>query len=261
MANIKPQLRIQYASDLHLEFRENFQFIKSEALEVTGDVLVLAGDTFYLNDTTMPKTKFWKWASKNYRQVLLVPGNHEFYNNGDVTVRGDNWSYMFYENVGYYYNKVVRIDDTDFILTTLWSYIKAEDAFFIQRGMNDFTQIKYDGRRINTDDYNAEHNKCLAFIKKSVSESIADHIVVVTHHLPTFEVVQPIFKTDTLTSAYATELGNYIADSRIDYWIYGHSHKSIEAQIGNTKIISNQMGYIFTGEYQREFDGSKYFEL
>lgn len=49
--------------------------------EVTGDVLVFAGDIGYLRDKTLPNMKFLEWASANYREVLLVPGNHEFYGN------------------------------------------------------------------------------------------------------------------------------------------------------------------------------------
>ena len=49
-------------------------------------------------------------------QVLIVPGNHEYYNFSDVMERGFQWKWMLRENVGYYQNQVVRIDDTDFVL-------------------------------------------------------------------------------------------------------------------------------------------------
>ena len=71
-------MKIQYASDIHLELSDNSRFIKSMSFEVVGDVLVFAGDTGYLRDRTLPNLKFWKWASANYREVLLVPGNLSF---------------------------------------------------------------------------------------------------------------------------------------------------------------------------------------
>lgn len=84
-------MRIQFASDLHLESKENLACVQSTPFEVTGEILILAEDTFYLKDRTMPNIKFWRWASQNYEQVILVPGNHEFYNNGNITARGDSW--------------------------------------------------------------------------------------------------------------------------------------------------------------------------
>ena len=188
-------MRIQYMSDLHMELYDNSRYIKAaiereesklvsipereqarpkvkaKEFDANGDVLVLAGDTFYLRDIIAPQKRFWNWASKNFRQVLMVPGNHEFYGNGDVTERGDSWQWMFFaeqsgkaerrENVGYYYNKVVRIDDIDFILTTLWSKIPEMDMFYVLRGMNDFHQIMYNGRRFMPEDFNLEHEKCI----------------------------------------------------------------------------------------------------
>ena len=110
-------------SDLHLEFSDNSRWLKQNELPITGDVLVLAGDIFYLKDTVTPLTKFWKWASASYRQVLIVPGNHEYYNYCDVMDRGLQWKWMFKENVGYYQNQVLRIDDTDFIMKSVSSIL------------------------------------------------------------------------------------------------------------------------------------------
>ena len=106
------------------------------------------------------------------------------------------------------------------------------------------------------------HEACIDFIRKSVEESTASHIVVVTHHLPTFEVVAPQHKNSVLNSAFASEYGDWIAHSRIDAWIYGHSHTNINTEIGSSRIICNQMGYVFADEHLVSgFNPEKYVEI
>jgi len=45
-------------------------------LLVSDEILLLAGD---IGDDNYFKYPFWDWASENYRQVIVIPGNHEFY--------------------------------------------------------------------------------------------------------------------------------------------------------------------------------------
>lgn len=68
-------MKIQYASDLHLEFADNWRFLKENPLQVTGDILVLAGDIGYLGDENYSKHPFWDWASENYQQVIACMCN------------------------------------------------------------------------------------------------------------------------------------------------------------------------------------------
>lgn len=77
-------MRIQYASDLHLEFAENWRYLREHPLEVNGNILILAGDIGYLGDQNYQNHPFWDWASQNYQQVLVVLGNHEFYKYYDL---------------------------------------------------------------------------------------------------------------------------------------------------------------------------------
>ena len=59
-------MKIQYASDIHLELSDNSRFINSMPFEVTGDVLVFAGDIGYLRDKTLPNMNF----GNGYRQTI-----------------------------------------------------------------------------------------------------------------------------------------------------------------------------------------------
>ncbi len=47
-------MRIQYASDIHLEFADNWRYLKDNPQQVTGDILVLAGDIDTWEMTTIP---------------------------------------------------------------------------------------------------------------------------------------------------------------------------------------------------------------
>ena len=123
-------MKIQYASDLHLEFRENSNFLKHHPLTVSGEILILAGDIGYIGDENYSKHPFWDWASENYKQVILIPGNHEFYKMFDIDQLYNGWSWEIRKNIFCYYNTVISLtDETDLITTTLWGHIKLQDAF------------------------------------------------------------------------------------------------------------------------------------
>ena len=74
-------------------------------------------------------------------------------------------------------------------------------------------------------------------------------------------MVAPEHKGSLLNSAFTTELDNFIADSRIDAWIFGHSHANIDAAIGNTRIVCNQLGYVYYRENLSGFDCGRFIEV
>lgn len=81
-------------------------------------------------------------------------------------------------------------------------------------------------------------------------------------YVPTGECTAPEFRDSLINGAFTVELGNYMAESDIDYWIYGHSHRNIDAQIGNTHILSNQLDYVSHGEHIRNgFNSGKFIEI
>ena len=121
-------MRIQYASDLHLEFADNWRYLREHPLEVSCDILILAGDIGYLGDQNYENHPFWDWASNSYQQVHVVLGNHEFYKYYDLSSMIDGKVGEIRHNVHYYYNNVVRIGEVDFILSTLWSQINYSNA-------------------------------------------------------------------------------------------------------------------------------------
>ena len=262
-----PMLKIQFVSDLHLEFPQNRQYLRDHPLQVTGDILLIAGDSAYLDlpDSdldTYGSYSFWDWASRHYQQVIVCLGNHDFYAHYDLSTMPDSYCCQIRHNVHAYYNSVVSIGDIDIIISTLWSKIEPCDAFLTERNVSDFYRIKYNGHRLTAEDFNREHARCLQFIQQAVVESKARTKIVLTHHVPTHLCTAQEFCGSTISGAFTVELGEYIVDSGIDYWIYGHSHRNIDAQISGTRILSNQLGYISHGEHQHNgFDPARHIDI
>lgn len=254
-------MRVQYASDLHMEFYDNSVFLAREPFKVAGDVLVLAGDTFPLIELEdYQEHRFFDWCAANYRETLLIPGNHEYYHS-DIGLYPEAWRLRLRDNVTMYENGTIVVDDTEFILSTLWSHIPMTKWLTLKKGMSDFTLIKHNGKSFTATTYNQLHKRDLAFIKAAVSASKAKHKVVVTHHVPSRLLVAPEFQGSSLESGFTVDLTDYIETSGIDAWVYGHSHRSIEAIIGKTRMLSNQIGYVSYWEYKRGFSGDQALEL
>ena len=242
-------MKIQFASDLHLELMDNSRYLKEHPLQVTGDVLLLAGDTIYIEQEHLMKHPFWQWASDNYEEVIAVPGNHEFYAFYDIASLPESYRWELFPNVRICSNTVEHIGDVDIIASTLWAHIDIQNAYHTERCVSDFHRIMYGDHLLTAADFNREHERCLQFVKQTVASSTAKTKIVLTHHVPTGLCTAFEFQGSTINGAFTVELGNYIADSDINYWIYGHSHRNIEAQIGDTRILSNQLGYVAHGEH------------
>ncbi len=135
-------MKIQYASDLHLEFADNSRYLKQNPLVPAGDILVLAGDIGYLNDDNYSKHPFWDWASENYKQVIVAVGNHELYKYYDLAEMPHGLVCSIRENVKCYYDAVIRIENVDIIVSTLWAEIPLEEALLTERGVSDFHTLQ-----------------------------------------------------------------------------------------------------------------------
>lgn len=243
-------MRVQYASDLHLEFGENSRWLKEHPLIPSADILVLAGDIGYLGDDNYISHPFWNRVSEDFNQVIVVPGNHELYKFFDINELRNGWQLEIRHNVRVCYNSVIALnEETDLIASTLWAHIPPPEEYLTERCVSDFKRIRNGEFRLSAQRFNEEHEVCRNFIEKAVSESNAERIVVATHHVPSFALMAEEFKDSSINGAFTVELAGMIAESRINCWIYGHSHRNIDKMIGSTRCVSNQLGYVSQNEH------------
>lgn len=248
-------MTLQYCSDLHLEFPENKEFLRQHPLRPEGDILVLAGDIipFY----QMDKHKdFFSYVSDHFKYTYWLPGNHEYYHS-DISKKCGVLDERIKNNVFLVNNTAIKHDGLRLIFSTLWSKISAENEWYIEQGISDFHVIRHERIRFSAMHFNALHNDCRSFIMQELTHGHQEKTVVVTHHVPTFLNYPQEYRESLINEAFVVELHDLIKASDIDYWIYGHHHNNIPGfNIGNTLLVTNQLGYVKHGEH-RGFNPAK----
>ncbi len=266
----------QYASDLHLEFPKNKKLLNRKPLIAAAEILILAGDVMPFNIMD-EYNDFWNYISDHFRQTYWLPGNHEYYGFDAATKHG-SFCENIRSNISLINNESVIIDNRQFVFSTLWSHIGPVNQYIIQRRMNDFYQINFDGAPITPPDYNLLHEESVAFLKQILlddfvpgnikKETSKDSVnnnsikkVIVTHHLPTLLNYPNKYKNDPIQEGFATELYDLIESANADCWIYGHHHHNTPTfSIGNTQMITNQLGYVQYHEHN-QFKRDAVFEV
>lgn len=256
-------MKIQYCSDLHLEFADNYQWALETDIPVNGDILILAGDIVTFRGLKYRREKyepFFKRLSENFQAVYWIPGNHEYYKS-DIAENSGSFREKVFDHISLLNNQIVQYPGLRLIFSTLWSQIEVENEQFVFEGMMDFRLIQSGDHLLSLKQYRSLFERNLAFIENSLTEPFDGKTIVVTHHVPTYQNYPPQYSNSKLNSGFATELSSFIQQSHIDYWIYGHHHQNVEDfSIGNTRLLTNQRGYIHLHECP-DFDFGKFIVL
>jgi predicted phosphodiesterase len=234
---------VRLFSDLHIDGR--VYTITPQAHDPDA-VLILAGDTsgyFHCKKAV----QFVTHAAENFRYVLFVAGNHEFYN-GEYFAVKKFWDGVEQKIDNFFFldNRVKVIDDVRFIGTTLWTDMEGGNpiaCMTVQGALNDYYVIGYRTRRLMVADTVAMYNEAIRFLDKELAEPFAGKTAVITHHTPSFTLITPEFRTSRINGGFHSNSDRLFYDYDIDYWFYGHTHISTNTVINDTHVISNQRGY------------------
>lgn len=242
-------MKIQYCSDLHLEFLENRDFINEDSLKPVGDMLLLAGDIVPFLASNKYEY-FFDYISANFQTTYWLPGNHEYYGY-DLTKRTGSFREEIRSNIFLINNQVVDHGDVHLLFSTLWSQISPANDWVIQQSISDFHVIKTGNKKLTAFQFNQLHRECLKFLTEALKKQVLGKKIVITHHVPTLMNYPEKYKRDVLNEAFATELYDFIEIHKPDYWIYGHHHTNTPAfEIGNTQMLTNQLGYVRYNEHE-----------
>jgi len=199
-------MTIQFCSDLHLEFEANRKWFAKHPLEVCGEVLIIAGDTYYLN-RDFAELDFIQLVSKQYQEVYIIAGNHEYYGGFDAKAALEPFEIQILTNVSLLNDCTKEINGINYIFSTLWSKIERNvDA--VRRGMADFREIMFDGFPLTVANYNELHKSSLSFIQQELAKE--GRKVVVSHHLPSELCNVAEFTGSLLNEGFCVDLTDLI---------------------------------------------------
>lgn len=138
-----------------------------------------------------------------------------------------------------------------FLGTTLWTDFELmghrDSAAEIARAqMRDYRKIRIDPRyrKLLPSDTLGWHRYSRRWLEKQLLELFEGKTIIVSHHAPSPRSIQPEFASDELSAAYASNLEPLIESSGAAFWIHGHTHFNVDYVVGQTRVLTNQRGYI-----------------
>lgn len=260
-------MKLLILSDLHLEFGI-FNVPK-----VDYDVVILAGDIF------VPGSKAMRWARRadNFGEgipIILVPGNHEFYQGVFQTSLKEMALTAKACNVHLLAPGEAVIAGVRFLGCTLWTdfelpiqtktgpLVDAERAMKAAKvHLNDYSSIRWAEvpapseapiavkprkRRLTPEDTRALHFSDRAWLAQKLAEPFAGPTVVVTHHAPHRNSLAPHYQSNWLSPAFVSELPDSFFEVP-SLWVHGHLHESHDYRVGNCRVVCNPRGYLRHG--------------
>lgn len=231
-------MRLRILSDLHLEFA------KFEPPPAEADVIVLAGDIY-------PGVRSIRWIREKFprQPVVLVLGNHEFYGHALPRLNEKLKAICAEGNILLLDDSGVSIDGVRFLGSTLWTdfnlFGSPTDAGREAAAMmNDYKRIRVSPRysKLKGRDTAKMHARSRQWLEESCREPFGGPTVIVTHHAPSARSLTPGFESHILSAAYASPLDGFVARCGAALWVHGHTHWSVDYQIGSTRVLANQRG-------------------
>ena len=77
----------------------------------------------------------------------------------------------------------------------------------------------------------------------AAKEHVTDETIVVTHHIPAYSVVSPVFQGDNLNRFFVCDMTHLILSRKPPLWVYGHTHLPADNVVGSTRVVTNPLGY------------------
>jgi Icc-related predicted phosphoesterase len=236
-------MKFQLYSDIHLELLSKGY----TNIPVLADYLILAGD---IGVITMENFKeFIRYCASQWKEVLYVFGNHEFYGRDSMEVIIQKTKEFFnqFSNVQLLDNSSCEIEGITVYGFVGWTPPIFDSTSEASEYLNDYNKIRVGKKKMRVEDHQKLAEEGIEAFKAFLSTTTATNIVIVTHFPPiNTGTSNPCYKGDLLNDYFAWRnmvKEEHIPSEKIKVWCSGHTHWSYDMTIDGIRYISNQIGY------------------
>jgi len=248
-------MKLWILSDLHIDVNRRFPFELPQP-RPTHDIVIIAGD---ICQGLAEGVRFIASQRLNANPVVYVGGNHEFYGHDRYGELADGRAEAAkHPNIHLLERDSVLIDGFEFVGCTLWTDYRYAGVREQARAMHWAARRISDHRLISTgkgawspEQALEEHKASRTWLSGQLAQSAPHPKIVITHHAPSRQSVQPRYRGDLLTAAFASDLDTLVAKANL--WVHGHLHAPADYRLGNCRVVANPRGYVGIKE-DREFD-------
>lgn len=230
--------KFEIVSDLHLDHFQGsgdkgLEFLENLFRNPQAPTLLIAGDIGFQND--FYSSYFFTLVKRKYKKVICVLGNHDYWK---LSLDAPKvWKERYQRgNIFILEKESLRVEKVNIFGTTLWSKLDPLNIPAIRSMVKDFKYIK---------EFSDYQNYCKAYEESlgALKDFCKTPCLILTHHSPIF--VDNRYKNSILESAFCNTLENFIFDSNIKAWVFGHVHKKVDTYLGNTRLVNNSFGYFW----------------
>lgn len=242
-----------------------------------ADCIILAGDIGVgVNNILFAN----KWQKELNIPIIVINGNHEYYNNGYYYSGAEHLNLNLVEmlqlkqsalcekDVHFLENQAVIINGVRFLGCTLWTNFRTNPALTRHQEMTetknyltDYHVIYYDRASLLKPEHILKvHEKSRRWLSAQLKKDFLGKTVVITHHAPTLEGVAPVFRGNK-NGGFCNKMDGFLRRHRenVDLWCFGHTHFNIDKTIEGVRCYSNQCGY--PNEHIEDFDPLKVIDI